>query len=388
MSHPERPGDQLLFLSDVIPLQPMRTVVSFGDVLVALGLGCVTATAMWARRPRRIGNPRHLRRADADSLKPERPGVLTSSNRMNQAREVNRSLPGESKVARVGKVLRGMFYRGPVTVPAGFESTGAESAGFESAGVGSGGVESAGVGSGGVESGGSVPTASFSELASKFRAASGGVVLRLREARAAGVGLTPKELASQVASQIAAQRDETTFKNWVEADGPMHDPPIEVPIVAGLDIAPDTEAPTHSSSGPAPFAPNGHRSSFARPVGTLDGNTADLSVDSLPDPSTPDASTPDASVSDPRMAARLRLLQVTGDVSALRDLNHGAAADFEDMAAEHVVGVALRRHALDDRLVARAARLDVHDSRHDAPDHESSPLGPASDPASRSGPIQ
>ena len=67
LSHPEHDDDQLLFLSDVIPVAPLRTVVSFGDLLVAFGLGAVTATAMWDRRPRRLRKPRHLSRVSADT---------------------------------------------------------------------------------------------------------------------------------------------------------------------------------------------------------------------------------------------------------------------------------------------------------------------------------
>jgi Family of unknown function (DUF5317) len=41
VQHAERPSDQLMVLADVIPLRPLREVVSAGDVLVALGLGLV-----------------------------------------------------------------------------------------------------------------------------------------------------------------------------------------------------------------------------------------------------------------------------------------------------------------------------------------------------------
>jgi Family of unknown function (DUF5317) len=72
LSHPERVGDQLLFLSDVIPIPPLHTVVSFGDLLVSFGFGAVTATAMWDRRPRRLRAPQHMRssspKAGSDSV--------------------------------------------------------------------------------------------------------------------------------------------------------------------------------------------------------------------------------------------------------------------------------------------------------------------------------
>jgi Family of unknown function (DUF5317) len=46
MQHAERPSDQLMILADVIPLRPLREVVSIGDVLVALGLGLIAFSAV------------------------------------------------------------------------------------------------------------------------------------------------------------------------------------------------------------------------------------------------------------------------------------------------------------------------------------------------------
>ncbi len=46
MQHAERPSDQLMALADVIPLRPLREVVSVGDVLVALGMGLVAFSAV------------------------------------------------------------------------------------------------------------------------------------------------------------------------------------------------------------------------------------------------------------------------------------------------------------------------------------------------------
>ena len=199
MSHPERPGDQLLFLADIVPVQPLRTVVSFGDILVAFGLGCVTATAMWDRRPRRLRNPRHLKKA--------------------------------------------------------------------------------------------------------------------------GTGSAPVKTRSKIRTTGSAG----------------------APLARRSDVVADRQADPES---------NGDRSaaSFARP-----GSPAFLISDGL----NPDADnrTP-ASVSDPRMAARLRLLEMTGDASVLIDLTDGLATNFEDVAAAHVVGAALRRHALDDHLVGRASSMD------------------------------
>jgi hypothetical protein len=298
MSHPERPGDQLLFLSDVIPLQPMRTVVSFGDILVALGMGCVTATAMWARRPRRLRNPRHLKQSDLT------PSVSTRGS--NSAGAPKRRRP------RIG-------YHRPSAAPGGVATT--------------------------------MSLPALAEAGAKLRTASGGVVARLREARASGGGLTPKELAAQLASQLAAQREETTFKNWVEVDGSSDVAVVDVPIVAGGDTGAFGDANTDENSGPSSH---------------LDGDSGNRR------PPAPVASPADPGSdpgSDPRMAARLRLLRVTGDASALIDLSNGTANDFDEMAAEHAVGAALRRYALDERLVARAS------SMVDAPETKPSPVG-------------
>jgi Family of unknown function (DUF5317) len=46
MQHAERSSDQLMALADVIPLRPLREVVSVGDVLVALGMGLVAFSAV------------------------------------------------------------------------------------------------------------------------------------------------------------------------------------------------------------------------------------------------------------------------------------------------------------------------------------------------------
>ena len=49
-SHPHRPGDQLIVLGRVIPVRPLRTVVSFGDLFVAVGLAAATMSALTRRR--------------------------------------------------------------------------------------------------------------------------------------------------------------------------------------------------------------------------------------------------------------------------------------------------------------------------------------------------
>ncbi len=62
--HPERPGDQLKFLGDVIPIRVLKTVVSPGDLLFAFGLASVTANGLTGRRSgkrvRGVHRGRHL----------------------------------------------------------------------------------------------------------------------------------------------------------------------------------------------------------------------------------------------------------------------------------------------------------------------------------------
>lgn len=62
--HPERPGDQLKFLGDVVPIRVLKTVVSPGDLLFAFGLASVTANGLTGRRSgkrvRGVHRGRHL----------------------------------------------------------------------------------------------------------------------------------------------------------------------------------------------------------------------------------------------------------------------------------------------------------------------------------------
>ena len=62
-SHPQHAGDQLVVLGEVIPLRPLRMVVSFGDLFVAFGLGASTMNALVATGSLRTGSraPRHRR---------------------------------------------------------------------------------------------------------------------------------------------------------------------------------------------------------------------------------------------------------------------------------------------------------------------------------------
>ncbi len=49
-SHPQRSGDQLVFLGDIVPIPPLNTVVSVGDLMVGLGFAVVAANALTGRR--------------------------------------------------------------------------------------------------------------------------------------------------------------------------------------------------------------------------------------------------------------------------------------------------------------------------------------------------
>lgn len=45
-SHPQRSGDQMVILGQVIPIAPLRVVVSFGDLFAVFGLGAATMNAL------------------------------------------------------------------------------------------------------------------------------------------------------------------------------------------------------------------------------------------------------------------------------------------------------------------------------------------------------
>ena len=48
----QEPGDVLTFLGDVLPVRPLRVVLSFGDLIVAVGTADVVANLMRRRRAR------------------------------------------------------------------------------------------------------------------------------------------------------------------------------------------------------------------------------------------------------------------------------------------------------------------------------------------------
>ena len=50
LHHRERPGDQLSWLGDVIPVRRLHVVVSFGDLILAVGVADVVAHLLHRRR--------------------------------------------------------------------------------------------------------------------------------------------------------------------------------------------------------------------------------------------------------------------------------------------------------------------------------------------------
>ena len=49
--HLEQPDDQLTFLGDVVPVRPLRQVVSFGDLILAVGMADVVVRSIETVRP-------------------------------------------------------------------------------------------------------------------------------------------------------------------------------------------------------------------------------------------------------------------------------------------------------------------------------------------------
>lgn len=63
--HYERPSDRLLFLADVIPVRPLREVLSVGDIVMSLGIMIVVSTLLRKE-------PTHPHSQTAQSLPSER----------------------------------------------------------------------------------------------------------------------------------------------------------------------------------------------------------------------------------------------------------------------------------------------------------------------------
>lgn len=60
--HLERPGDRLTVLGDTIPIRPLHEIVSFGDLILAIGVGDVAFRLL---RPAGVRRQRRSRRAFA-----------------------------------------------------------------------------------------------------------------------------------------------------------------------------------------------------------------------------------------------------------------------------------------------------------------------------------
>ena len=69
-------GDRLAVLGDVLPVRPLRQVLSFGDLIVAAGTIDLVANLMRRRRPRRAGDGQHGRRQDGPEGGGQRGGRL------------------------------------------------------------------------------------------------------------------------------------------------------------------------------------------------------------------------------------------------------------------------------------------------------------------------
>jgi hypothetical protein len=77
--HPQQPDDKLRFLSDIIVLKgPFESVISFGDLILAVGLCDVAFNA--SRKPKRRRSSRTLDLSRAERAQEERPIVLTDTS--------------------------------------------------------------------------------------------------------------------------------------------------------------------------------------------------------------------------------------------------------------------------------------------------------------------
>jgi Family of unknown function (DUF5317) len=93
--HPERAGDQLRFLGDVVPIRVLKTVVSPGDLLFAFGLASVTANGLsgrrGGRRVRGVHRARHLPKGEVLGGSPNQV-TATNSGVVNPSDPVSPSL--------------------------------------------------------------------------------------------------------------------------------------------------------------------------------------------------------------------------------------------------------------------------------------------------------
>ncbi len=112
--HPERPGDQLKFLGDVVPIRVLKTVVSPGDLLFAFGLASVTANGLsgrrGGRRVRGVHRGRHLPKGEVPGGLPilvpaTHSGVLDPSDPVSATSTLSADL-GESPSAERGRAAQ------------------------------------------------------------------------------------------------------------------------------------------------------------------------------------------------------------------------------------------------------------------------------------------
>lgn len=68
---PERQGDRMVVLADIIPVRPLREVVSFGDLVIAVGVADVIYNLM--RPPRRRRRPAAPPEGEATQMHPAFP---------------------------------------------------------------------------------------------------------------------------------------------------------------------------------------------------------------------------------------------------------------------------------------------------------------------------
>jgi hypothetical protein len=78
--HPQGDDDRLLFLSDIIVLRaPFDTVISFGDLILAVGLCDVTYHASRKRKPRQLPAPLVLDTVPANGVTPVPRGAVVTA---------------------------------------------------------------------------------------------------------------------------------------------------------------------------------------------------------------------------------------------------------------------------------------------------------------------
>ncbi len=123
--HPERAGDQLKFLGDIVPIRVLKTVVSPGDLLFAFGLASITANGLTGRRGGRrvrgVHRGRHLPKGEVSGGLPARvaatnSGVATENDRELAAWKVSAGSSGfPSAEGLLGAATEGPLFAGPLS---------------------------------------------------------------------------------------------------------------------------------------------------------------------------------------------------------------------------------------------------------------------------------